>query len=174
MRVIVWLRLPAVAVALGLLPPTGAAAQSSPWIQVGAHALFLSTYVDPVPHGGSLDEVRLARPTIMAHAGAFSNRLRFIGTLDLEGLTMPDGELTPGAWGEGFIDRRHPHTYVHEMMLSANEVLGGKDGLVRLSIAAGKGFASFGTEDPMSRPIVRFPVNHHLSQILERALVIVG
>jgi hypothetical protein len=41
-----------------------------------------------------------------------------------------------------------------------------------VSLALGKGFAPFGTDDPMSRPIVRYPVNHHLAQILERAVVI--
>jgi hypothetical protein len=36
----------------------------------------------------------------------------------------------------------------------------------------GKGFAPFGTDDPMVRPFVRYPVNHHLAQILERAVAI--
>lgn len=49
-------------------------------------------------------------------AAALSNRLRLLATLNLEGLTIPEGELTPGAWGEGFIDRRHPHTSAHELM----------------------------------------------------------
>ncbi len=64
------------------------------------------------------------QPMIMAHAGAFSNRIRLVGTLNLEGLTIPDGELTLGDWGEGFIDRRHPHTYVHELMLSVRTICG--------------------------------------------------
>ena len=42
----------------------------------------------------------------------------------------------------------------------------------RLSLTAGKGFAPFGTDDPMSRPVLRYPVNHHLAQILERAVAI--
>ena len=45
---------------------------------------------------------------------------------------------------------------------------------VHAYLAAGKGFVPFGTDDPMSRPVVRFPVNHHLSQILERAVAIAG
>ena len=36
---------------------------------------------------------------------------------------------------------------------------------VHASLSAGKGFAPFGTDDPMSRPIFRYPVNHHLAQI---------
>ena len=53
----------------------------------------------------------------MAHAGALNNRLRFVGMLNLEGLTIANGELATGDWGEGFDDRRHPHTYLHEAML---------------------------------------------------------
>ena len=132
------------------------------------------TRVDPVPGGRSLGEVRLVQPTIMAHAGALSNRLRLLATLNLEGLTIPDGELTPGAWGEGFIDRRHPHTYLHELIFTFDDVLGDLDGPTRISLAAGKGFAPFGTDDPMGRPVLRYPVNHHLAQILERAVAILG
>jgi hypothetical protein len=89
-------------------------------------------------------------------------------TLNFEGITQPDGEITFGGWGEGFIDRRHPHTLLHEAMLSVNlrGVAGGD-----LSLSAGRGFAPFGTDDPMARPAVKFPTNHHLSQILERYVV---
>ncbi|HET6778637.1 MAG TPA: hypothetical protein VFH26_07090 [Gemmatimonadales bacterium] len=125
---------------------------------------------DPVPRGGTLGEVRLLQPALMAHAGGLADRLRLTATLNLEGLTIPDGELAPGDWGEGFIDRRHPHTYVHEVMLSFQETLGP----AAVSLAAGKGFAPFGTDDPMTRPVLRYPVNHHLAQILERAVGIVG
>ncbi|MGH7594446.1 MAG: hypothetical protein ACRELE_11445, partial [Gemmatimonadales bacterium] len=40
----------------------------------------------------------------------------------------------------------------------------------RLGLVLGKGFVPFGSDDPMSRPFERYPVNHHLSQILERAV----
>jgi hypothetical protein len=151
-----------------------ASAQSAPWIRVGANGVLLYTFADPVPRGRSLGEVRLVQPAIMAHAGVISNRLRLLATINLEGLTIPGGELTPGAWGEGFIDRRHPHTYLHELILSADDLLGDIDGGGRLSLSAGKGFAPFGTDDPMVRPVVRYPVNHHLAQILERAVAIAG
>jgi len=127
-----------------------------------------------VPRNQSLGELRLVQPTIMAHAGAATNRIRLLATLNLEGLAIPDGELTPGAWGEGFIDRRHPHTYLHELMVSAHDVLGPADGPTLVSLALGKGFAPFGTDDPMARPVLRYPVNHHLAQILERVVVIAG
>jgi hypothetical protein len=127
--------------------------------------------VDPVPGGGDLTELRAVQPALMLHV-AGPARLRLLATLDLEGATMGEGELTPGAWGEGFIDRRHPHTYVHELLLTADDVLGRTDGATRVSLTAGKGFAPFGTDDPMSRPVLRYPVNHHLAQILERAVLI--
>src|SRR6185312_14742406 len=102
-------------IALGLLFPSVGQAQSPPWIRLGAQGVLLYTRVDPVPRDHSLGEIRATQVAVMAHAGAFSNRLRLLATVNLEGLTMPDGELTPGAWGEGFIDRRHPHTYLHEL-----------------------------------------------------------
>ena len=160
--------------ALALVLPSLLDAQFSPWIRFGGHGVVLYTHADPVPGDRALGEIRLVQPAVMVHGGAFENRLRLLGTLDLEGLTIPNGELTPGSWGEGFMDRRHPHTYLHELMLSGEQMLiGGRDGL-RGSLSIGKGFAPFGTDDPMSRPVTRYPVNHHLAQILERAVVIAG
>ena len=132
----------------------------------GAQAVAAVYYADPVPGGGPLTELKLVQPLVMVHAALPALRLHFIGTLDLEGLTMPAGELAPGDWGEGFVDRRHPHTYAHELLLVVDDLTGARSN--RLSLAVGKGFAPFGTDDPMSRPFVRFPVNHHLAQILER------
>lgn len=114
------------------------------------------------------------QPSIMLHAVALDNRLRLLGMLNLEGQTIPDGELTPGDWGEGFMDRRHPHTYVHELTLAFDQLITRGKWPVRLSLVGGKGFAPFGTDDPMSRPVLRYPVNHHLAQILERVIGIAG
>jgi hypothetical protein len=116
---------------------------------------------DPVPGGGALGEVRVVEPVIHLEAGAFG-LLHLTGMLNLEGLTIPQGELAPGNWGEGFVDRRHPHTYLHELMLTGEAA--------RVSLSVGKGFAPFGTDDPLVRPFIRYPVNHHLAQILERAV----
>jgi hypothetical protein len=148
-----------------LLLPGRAVAQrfTAQW---GVQAIPAFTETNVVPGGRSLGELRVVQPAVMLHAAAFGDRLRLIGTLDFEKYTIPHGELSPGSWGESFEDRRHPHTLVHELML----VGGGP----RLFAAAGKGFVPFGTDDPMSRPTVRFPVNHHLSQILERAVVLAG
>lgn len=107
----------------------------------------------------------LTQPAIMTHLDGLDQRLVLHTTLNFEALTQENGELSFGGWGEGFIDKRHPHTLVHELMLSFNLLdVGGS----RFSLSAGKGFAPFGTPDPMSRPGLKYPTNHHLSQILER------
>ena len=160
-------------IAAALLRAATASAQS-PTVALGARAVGLYTHADPVPGGGSADELRVVQPVVMMRAGLGGRRLTFTGTVDLEGATIPGGELAPGDWGEGFIDRRHPHTYAHELVLSVNDLLGRLDGSGELSLSAGKGFAPFGTDDPMSRPVIRYPVNHHLAQILERAVAIIA
>lgn len=125
---------------------------------------------DPIPEGGSLSEVRLVQPVLMLMGHGFGTRLGFVATLDFESVTMKDGELTPGAWGEGFVDRRHPHTTIHELALTANDLLFGVDPKAHLSVTIGKGFVPFGSDDPMSRPFERYPVNHHLAQVAERGI----
>jgi hypothetical protein len=154
-----------------VLGPGALAAQDGAWAHFGAQAVVALERADPVPGGGTLAEVRVVQPVVHLSAGALG-RLRLSAMLNLEGATMPDGELAPGNWGEGFVDRRHPHTYLHEMVLTADDLLGRRDGSARLSLSAGKGFAPFGTDDPMIRPFLRYPVNHHLAQILERAVAI--
>jgi len=140
---------------------------------VSAQAVPAYTWADPVPGDSPLGELRVLQPLLMVHAGAWEH-LRFTGTLDLEGVTIPQGELALGNWGEGFVDRRHPHTYVHELLLSAQSRLSRLDPRLQASFTAGKGFAPFGTDDPMVRPGLVYPVNHHLSQILERWVAIAG
>ncbi len=110
------------------------------------------------------EQFRVSQPVGMFNITSPGGRLSLRVTPNLEGVTMESGESTLGAWGEGFIDRRHPHTFLHEAMLS----LYFGEGDRAFSISGGKGFAPFGTEDPMSRPVLKYPTNHHLSQILER------
>jgi len=150
---------------VGLLLAPGIARAQAVTGDAGAQAILARFYANPVPGGDPLTEFKLVQPLVMLRAGLPAWRLSFIGTLDLEGWTMPNGELAPGDWGEGFVDRRHPHTYVHELLLVGDVVRASES---RVSVTAGKGFAPFGTDDPMSRPFVRYPVNHHLAQILER------
>jgi len=162
------------ALVLLLLVRTPATAQAAPWIMLMGQGIPSTTSVNPVPGGGSLTEVRLVQPVLMLQAAALADHLTFTGTANLEGLTIPNGELLPGGWGEGFYDRRHPHTYAHELLVTGQDLLRGTGLPLRLSLSAGKGFAPFGSDDPMSRPVFRYPVNHHLAQILERAVGIVG
>jgi hypothetical protein len=106
----------------------------------------------------------------MLDARSRSSAFALHAMANLEGLTLQRGELTTGAFGEGYVDRRHPHSYVHELMLSAQRRVGASS----WSLAAGRGFAPFGSDDPLVRPLAKFPVNHHHSQILERVSVIVA
>ena len=84
------------------------------------------------PDNGEGGELRrtewyLTQPALMANLESPSRRLVLRTTLNFEGVTLGSGELTYGGWGEGFIDKRHPHTLLHEFMLSWNlwEIAGG-------------------------------------------------
>jgi hypothetical protein len=138
--------------------------------ELGASGVLLVTRVDPAAQGRSLTEGYLTQPMLSASARWTPLQLTVRGMLNFETLTLDRGELGPGVYGEGYIDRRHPHTVLHELMGSAT----GRVGAAGWSVAAGKGFVPFGSDDPMSRPFVKYPVNHHLAQILERAAAIVA
>ena len=138
------------------------------WHLMGmAHVFPAATFAAPFSSDSPLQRTTLDFPhaAIMGNVESPGSRWVFRFMPNFEGLTMPDGEPTFGGWGEGFIDARHPHTLLHEAMLSWNwwNAPGGA-----LSLSAGRGFAPFGTEDPMYRPALKYPTNHHLSQILER------
>jgi hypothetical protein len=138
------------------------------WRMLGmaqVYAIVTGTYPGDADHPLHDTEAYLTQPAAMINVESPGSRFTLRTTLNFEALTQEDGELTFGAWGEGFIDRRHPHTLLHEAMVSASfaRVGGGA-----LSVSAGKGFAPYGTDDPMSRPAAKYPTNHHLSQILER------
>jgi len=138
------------------------------WMGIGmAQAFPTATLSFPADDDGPLDRrgLYVTQPALMINLESPGSGISVRTTLNLEGITQPGGELTFGAWGEGFIDKRHPHTFLHEAMLSANVWAADGGGF---SISAGKGFAPYGTDDPMSRPVIKYPTNHHLSQILER------
>ena len=118
--------------------------------------------------GRTFTEGYITQPMVAASATAWRGRLQALGVYNFEGYTLLRGELSPGTYGEGYIDRRHPHTHLHELMLGARATLGA----AALSLYAGKGFVPFGSEDPMMRPFTRYPANHHLAQILERAQIV--
>jgi hypothetical protein len=142
--------------------------------EVMGQAIPSVTRVATIPGGGDLSEARIVSPVLSGRISVLDGHLQGLATINFEGATLKDGELTPGAWGEGFNDRRHPHTWAHELMLTGADLLGSLDGGGRLAISAGKGFVPYGSDDPMTRPIFRYPVNHHLAQILERAVLIAG
>lgn len=160
------LALVACAALLLLLGTAGTVAAQHLLIDWGAQAIPAASETNVVPGNRSLGELRVVQPVGMLDVSGFNDRVHFIATLDFEKYTIAHGELAPGDWGEGFEDRRHPHTLVHQLMLVV--------GSPRFFAGAGKGFVPFGTDDPMTRPVVRYPVNHHLSQILERAVGFAG
>src|SRR5262245_5206917 len=94
-----------------------ARAQESPVVvgSIGAQAIPLFTYAAPSAMGRSIREGYLSQPVILGNAGIGWARASVM--LNLEGLTLRRGEATTGAWGEGYVDRRHPHAYLHEAML---------------------------------------------------------
>lgn len=132
-----------------------------------AQAIPVVTYAANTAEGADLTEGYVTQAAAMGRGDLLGGHLRLVATLNAEGLTMARGELSTGAFGEGYVDRRHPHTYLHELVASGL----GAVGPVAFSVSAGRGFAAFGTDDPMLRPFEKYPINHHLSQILERPMV---
>jgi hypothetical protein len=135
---------------------------TSPAVRLSAEGTALFTAAIPAVGGDSRSEAYLTRPMLMAHAHWQAVRTQVMA--NLEGWTLDRGELNAGTAGEGYMDRRHPHTFLHEAMVSATGTWSG----VSASVAMGRGFAPFGTDDPMVRPFVKYPANHHLAQLLER------
>ena len=115
-----------------------------------------------------MTEGYLTQPMVMVMASLWNNALALTGAVDFEGVTLKRGELNAGIHGEGYVDRRHPHTYLHELVVSARRSFGDNGA----SLTVGKGFAPFGTDDPMVRPFEKYPINHHLAQVLERAVAV--
>src|SRR5439155_647797 len=150
----------------------GPLAAQEPHVRFSGQAIALLTTTNAVPGGATLTEGRLVQPVLMLEGAALGDHLQLHAMGDFEGWTIQHGHLATGAYGEGYYDRRHPHTYVHELMFTGGDLLGRWDGDVVVSLSAGKGFAPFGTDDPMSRPPMLYPANHHLAQILERAVAV--
>ena len=133
----------------------------------GGSGILLGTIAAPGINNRTLAEGYFTQPMVMAMLTTPGGRFTADLTLNFEGATLDRGELNAGVHGEGYVDRRHPHTLVHELVGTA--LFPAK--FARFSVTAGKGFIPFGTDDPMSRPFVKYPVNHHLAQILERVMI---
>ena len=163
-------RLPlrAIVVASYVLPIGAAGAQmrDSTILGAGVHAVALLTHATGMPQSRTLNEAYLSQPVVSADWR--TGWLHATGMLNLEGLTLRRGELDLGAWGESYVDRRHPHAYVHELMIGAESA----HGAASASLYGGRGFVPFGSDDPMTRPFASYPVDHHLAQILERVVVV--
>jgi len=139
-----------------------------PVAAAGASAILLGTVASPGVNDRTLAEGYVTQPMVMAMLASRSGRFVADLALNFEGASLKRGELNAGVHGEGYVDRRHPHTLLHELVGTGIFAAGP----ARLSLTAGKGFVPFGTDDPMSRPFVKYPVNHHLAQLLERAMAI--
>ena len=132
---------------------------------IGASAIVLGTVASPGVANRTLVEGYVTQPMLVGSMPVANGRIVAEMTLNFEGVTLKRGELNAGVYGEGYVDRRHPHTWLHELVVTG--YVG--QGATRLSVTVGKGFVPYGTDDPMSRPFVKYPVNHHHAQILERA-----
>lgn len=139
-------------------------------LTIGAMATGLFTRLSPGPLQTTAQEGYLTQPMVVLAARSANRRWQAFATLNAEGATLQRGELNAGVYGEGYIDRRHPHTYLHEIMFGVRQPVNG--GMV--AAFAGKGFVPFGSDDPMVRPLVKYPVNHHHAQILERAMIVIA
>ncbi len=128
-------------------------------------AVAVYSRLTPGALGRTVSEAYLTQPMIAARGLLAGGRVEARGIVNFEGATLRRGEINAGVYGEGYVDRRHPHTWLHEAMIGTHV----EAGPVRGSLFVGKGFVPFGTEDPMLRPFVKYPVNHHHAQILERA-----
>jgi hypothetical protein len=160
-------------VLIGFVPAVSAAQMDSNHRDIfhfGAQAIGVVTRESPAIHGTDLTEGYLTQPVAMTELQPWGEKLSLKLTLNFEGETLERGELNAGIYGEGYIDRRHPHTYLHELIATSSTRFG--SGSSGFSLTVGKGFAPFGTDDPMSRPFEKYPINHHLAQILERAVAI--
>lgn len=133
----------------------------------GAMAIGVWSVAHPGPLHRTVNEAYLTQPMAFASGRGLGGRVVALGTLNAEGSTLARGEINPGVYGEGFVDRRHPHTWVHEAMVGVRVTARG----ARLTLFGGKGFVPYGTDDPMVRPFVKYPVNHHHAQVLERLML---
>ncbi|MBC8090276.1 MAG: hypothetical protein H7Z40_23700 [Phycisphaerae bacterium] len=150
-------------------PPDSSARHSATTLTLGGMAFGVLTRAAPAYNGESLTELQLVQPVLAI--GVARNSWSFVGMANAEGFTLKRGELNAGIYGEGYVDRRHPHTLVHEAMLTwmprtPRDVTNGSS--LAFSLSAGRGFVPFGSDDPMMRPLEKYPVNHHHAQILER------
>ena len=137
---------------------------------LAAMVTVLTTTVSPALDGRARTEVLATQPMVVLRGARWNGALQYAGMANFERWTMPDGEPVAGIWGEGFVDRRHPHTVLHEAMATGTATLPH----VRASLSLGRGVVPFGTDDPMLRPFTKYPANHHLAQSMERIVAVIA
>lgn len=145
----------------------GHATDTARGVSIGAMAVAVWSGANPGVLRQRVSEAYLTQPMALATARSRGGRVVAHVIVNAEGATLDRGEFNPGVYGEGYVDRRHPHTWVHEAMLGVR----GRAGVAEWSVFGGKGFVPYGTDDPMVRPFVKYPVNHHHAQLLERAML---
>ena len=108
---------------------------AGPIVMAGASGILLGTVAAPGVNNRTLAEGYLTQPIVMGMLMTRGNGFVADLMLDFEGTTLKRGELNAGVHGEGYIDRRHPHTLVHEIVGTGNF----GSGTVRFSVTGGKG-----------------------------------
>src|SRR5512140_468691 len=89
---------------------------SAPKFYCGLSGIALGTRESPAINNRTLTEGYLSQPMFMGSAVFPRYGVELDATLNFEGLTLKRGELNAGMSGEGYVDRRHPHTYLHELV----------------------------------------------------------
>ncbi len=161
------MRIAALALLLVSARAEGQVASGARVASVGFMAIGVVTRASPAYLGRVFTEGYVTQPNVMSDLRW--GPLQGFATLNFEGYTLRRGQLNAGMYGEGYVDRRHPHTFVHEAMVSAATDTTRR---IRASLSVGKGFTPYGTDDPMMRTLITYPVNHHHAQIIERVQAI--
>ena len=92
---------------------------SGPVISAGASGIAPGLSASPGVNNRTLAEGYFTQPMVMAMLMTPGRRFAADLTLNFEGSTLERGELNAGVYGEGYIDRRHPHTLLHELVGTA-------------------------------------------------------
>src|SRR5258708_2849464 len=73
-------------------------------VHVMLQAVPLVTRADPAAGGAARTQFVLSQTLLMVRAGFQRDHGEIDAAFNAEGLTMPDGELNTGAFGEGYVD----------------------------------------------------------------------
>src|SRR5258705_3513319 len=102
----------------GMAMDSSADSLASHHLHFMVQAIPVLTHAENTVGSRRLTEGYVAQLLAMGSGALLGGHLALDLTLNGEGLTMLRGELSTGAFGEGYVDRRHPHTYLHELIAS--------------------------------------------------------